>query len=160
MLKLADKLLKVVAEDGYGTALSPKQYDWGSNLSVANHGLHLYDAWKLTGDSKYLNAASEQIHYLLGRNPMGLCYVSGCGTDAIKHPHHRPSGFVGKAMPGMLSGGPCNWLADETIRSLFTKDTAPAPAKCLIDMTGSYSTNEVTIYWNSAFVQLLASVTA
>ena len=160
MLKLADKLLKVVAEDGYGTALSPKQFDWGSNLSVANHGLHLYDAWKLTGDSKYLNAASEQIHYLLGRNPMGLCYVSGCGTDAIKHPHHRPSGFVGKAMPGMLSGGPCNWLADETIRSLFTKDTAPAPAKCLIDMTGSYSTNEVTIYWNSAFVQLLASVTA
>ena len=89
---------------------------------------------------------------------MGLCYLTGCGTDAIKHPHHRPSCFVGKAMPGMLSGGPCNWLADETAKEIFDKDIAPA--KALADMTGSYSTNEVTIYWNSAFIQLLASVTA
>lgn len=87
---------------------------------------------------------------------MGLCYLTGCGTDAIKHPHHRPSGFLGKAMPGMLSGGPCNWLADETVKQIFTKETAPA--RSLADMTGSYSTNEVTIYWNSAFVQLLLSV--
>ena len=63
-------------------------------------------------------------------------------------------------MPGMLSGGPCSWIADETIKSMFTNKTAPAPARCLVDMTGSYSTNEVTIYWNSAFLQLLASVTA
>lgn len=159
MIATADKLLQTSEADGYGTALTKKQYDWGSNLTVANNGLQLYDAWKLTGEQKYLDAAAAQLHYLLGRNAMGLCYVTGCGTDAIKHPHHRPSGFKGKAMPGMLSGGPCDWLADETIRSLFTKETAPAPAKCLIDMTGSYSTNEVTIYWNSALIQLLASVT-
>ena len=88
---------------------------------------------------------------------MGLCYVTGCGTDAVKHPHHRPSGFLGMAMPGMLSGGPCDWLADETVKGILTKDTPPA--KCLCDMTGSYSTNEVTVYWNSALIQLLASVT-
>lgn len=160
MVSLADKLLKTAEADGYGTALTAKQYVWGSNLSAANNGLHLYDAWTLTGDRKYLDAAAAQLHYLLGRNCLGLCFVTGCGTDAVKHPHHRPSGFQGKAMPGMLSGGPCNWIADETIRSLFTKETAPAPARCLVDMTGSYSTNEVTIYWNSAFLQLLASVTA
>ena len=56
----------------------------------------------------------------------------------------------------MLSGGPCNWLVDETVKEIFAKDTPPA--KSLADMTGSYSTNEVTIYWNSAFVQLLACV--
>ena len=61
------------------------------------------------------------------------------------------------AMPGMLSGGPCDWLADETVKCILTKDTPPA--KCLCDMTGSYSTNEVTVYWNSALIQLLASVT-
>ena len=126
-------------------------------MSVANNGLHIYDAWALTGDKRYLDAASEQLHYLLGRNPMGLCYVTGCGTDAVKHPHHRPSGFLGMAMPGMLSGGPCDWLADETVKGILTKDTPPA--KCLCDMTGSYSTNEVTVYWNSALIQLLASVT-
>lgn len=157
MLDRADTLLKTVNSDGYGTALTEKEYVWGSNLSAANNGLHLYDAWQLTGDRRYLDAAAEQLHYLLGRNPMGLCYITGCGTDAVKHPHHRPSGFLGKAMPGMLSGGPCDWLADETVKGIFTTDTAPA--KCLCDMTGSYSTNEVAIYWNSAFVQLLASVT-
>lgn len=158
MLSRADTLLKVVSADGYGTSLTEKEYVWGSNMNLANNGLHLFDAWKLTGDRKYLDAASEQLHCLLGRNPMGLCYVTGCGSDAIRHPHHRPSGFQGKAMPGMLSGGPCSWLADETVKGVFT--TPVPPAKCLCDMTGSYSTNEVTIYWNSAFLQLLASVTA
>ncbi len=156
MIELADKRRKIAEEDGYGTALSAKEYTWGSNLDAANNGLQLYDAYVLTKDKSYLAAAAEQIHYLLGRNPMGLCYLTGCGTDAIKHPHHRPSGFLGKAMPGMLSGGPCDWLADETVKQLFTDKTAPA--KSLADMTGSYSTNEVTIYWNSAFVALLAMV--
>ena len=88
---------------------------------------------------------------------MGISYVSDCGTDSIKHPHHRPSGFLGKAMPGMVSGGPCSWLADAVAKGLLSKDVPPA--KCFCDMTGSYSTNEVTIYWNSAFLQLLASIT-
>lgn len=157
MIDLADERCKIVNEDGYGTALLKSEYTWGSNLDTANNGLHLCDAYLLTGDEKYRNAAREQIHYLLGRNPMGLCYLTGCGTDAIKHPHHRPSGFLGKAMPGMLSGGPCDWLADETVKQIFTKETPPA--KSLADMTGSYSTNEVTIYWNSAFIQLLCEAT-
>lgn len=156
MIELAENRLAVVEQDGYGTALAKDEYTWGSNLDTANNGLHLYDAYKLTGEKKYLTAAGEQIHYLLGRNPMGLCYLTGCGTDAVKRPHHRPSGFLGKAMLGMLSGGPCSWLADETVKQILTEETAPA--KALVDMTGSYSTNEVTIYWNSAFVQLLASV--
>ena len=156
ILKRADALLKTVNADGYGTALTEKEYIWGSNLSVANNGLHLYDAWALTGRHEYLDAAAEQLHYLLGRNPMGLSYVTGCGTDAIKHPHHRPSGFQGKAMPGMLSGGPCDWMADAAAKGVLAPGTAPA--KCLVDMTDSYSTNEVTIYWNSALLQLMASV--
>lgn len=156
MAELGEKKSEIAGKDGYGTALSAKEYSWGSNLDAANNGLHLCDAWRLTGEEKYRKAAEQQLHYLLGRNPMGLCYLTGCGTDAIKHPHHRPSGFLGKAMPGMLSGGPCDWLADEVTKQIFTKETAPA--KCLADMTGSYSTNEVTVYWNSAFVQLLCEV--
>lgn len=159
MLTLADKLLRIAQSDGYGVSLTEKQYVWGSNLAVANNGLHLYDAYQLTGESKYLDAAAAQLHYLLGRNSLGLCFVTGCGTNAVKHPHHRPSGFLGKALPGMLSGGPCSWIGDETMKDLFADKPAPAPAKCFADMMGSYSTNEVTIYWNSAFLQLLASIT-
>lgn len=156
MLSLADSLLEQTLADGYGTSLTEKGYIWGSNLYAACNGIHLYDAYKLTGDKKYLNAAAGQLHYLLGRNPMGLSYLTGCGTDAIKHPHHRPSGFQGRAMDGMLSGGPCSARLDEIAKQILTEKTPPA--KAIVDMTGSYSTNEVTIYWNSAFVQLLAEV--
>lgn len=157
MIAVADELLKAVEIDGYDTALLPDGYIWGSNLSVCNFGIQLYDAYVLTGEQKYLDAANAQVHYILGRNPMAISYITGCGARAMRHPHHRPSGFLGEAVPGMVSGGPCTWLADPAAAGLLTKDTAPA--KCFVDMTGSYSTNEITIYWNSAFVQLLASVT-
>lgn len=156
MIKTAKERLAVVNKDGYGTSLKKTEYIWGCNMDTANHGLSLYDGYKLTGEKKYLDAAMEQIHYLLGRNPMGLCYLTGCGTNPIKHPHHRPSAFLGKAMPGMLSGGPCDWMADEVVKGML--DPKTPPAKMIVDMTGSYSTNEVTIYWNSAFLALLASV--
>ena len=157
MLRLADSLSETVLSDGYGTSLSPDGYIWGSNFYAANNGIHLYDAYLLTGDEKYRNAAASQLHYLLGRNPMGVCYLTGCGTDPIRRPHHRPSGFVGRAMEGMLSGGPCSGRLDDVARQILPEGIAPA--KALVDMTGSYSTNEVTIYWNSAFVQLLAEMT-
>ncbi len=156
MIELADKLLDNALSDGYGTSLTADGYIWGSNLYAANNGIHLYDAYTLTGDTRYRNAAAQQLHYLLGRNSMGLCYLTGCGTNAIKHPHHRPSGFNGRAMEGMLSGGPCSARLDEVAKQLLTENTAPA--KAIVDMTGSYSTNEVTVYWNSAFIQLLAEI--
>lgn len=156
MLKRAKERLAVVNKDGYGTALKKTEYIWGCNMDAANNGLHLYDGYQLTGDRQYLDAAMEQIHYLLGRNPMGLCYMTGCGTNPIKYPHHRQSVFLGKAMPGMLSGGPCDWMADDVVKGLI--DPKTPPAKMIVDMTRSYSTNEVTIYWNSAFLVLLASV--
>lgn len=154
MLRLADSLLENVLSDGYGVSLSPDGYIWGSNLYAANNGLHLHDAYLLTRQERYQNAAASHLHYLLGRNPMGLCYLTGCGTDPVKRPHHRPSGFVGRAMEGMLSGGPCSARLDDLAKQLLPQDVAPA--KAFVDMTGSYSTNEVTVYWNSAFVQLLS----
>ncbi len=156
MCQLADKRMQASSLDGFHTALFADEYTWGSNLCVALNGIHLYDAYFLTGEEKYFDAACQQLHYLLGRNPMGLCYVTGCGTQAILRPHHRPSIFLGRAMPGMLSGGPCSWLADEVVQGIFTQNTPPA--KAIADMTESYSTNEVTIYWNSGILLLLAFI--
>ncbi len=155
IIELADTLKATANEDGYQAALKDNEYIWGSNLSVCCNGIHMYDAYKITGDVSYLDAAREQLHYILGRNPMGLSYVTGCGTDAVLRPHHRPSGFVGMPMPGMLSGGPCDWNADIIVQNVLKDE---APAKCFVDMTGSYSTNEVTIYWNSAMILMIADI--
>lgn len=153
VISQGEDLLTLSGLDGYNTALSAKEYDWGSNFMVCNRGRQLMDAYDLTKRSEFKDAAMEQIHYLLGKNPMGICYLTGCGTQSVLRPHHRPSICLGKTMEGMLSGGPCSWLADDLAKGLLKGN---APARCFIDMMGSYSTNEVTIYWNSSFVWLLA----
>ncbi len=56
-------------------------------------------------------------------------------------------------MSGMLVGGVNSDLADSTAQK-YLSDT-PA-AKCYIDHSGSYSTNEITIYWNSPLIYLLS----
>ncbi len=142
---------KNAAETGYETAYAT--YTWGSNMSIANAGIVLSVAYRLTGDEACLADAQKQLHYLLGRNPNGICYVTGHGTASPQNPHHRPSIFVGQAMPGMLVGGVNSDLADPAAQKYLAD---AAPAKCYVDQSGSYSTNEITIYWNSPLVYLLS----
>ncbi len=142
---------KNIAATGYETAYTT--YVWGSNMSIANAGIILAFGDKLIGDEEYLVAAEKQLHYLLGRNPNGVCYVTGYGTVSPQNPHHRPSIAKETAMPGMLVGGVNSDLADPAAQK-YLADT-PA-AKCYIDDAGSYSTNEITIYWNSPLIYLLS----
>lgn len=142
---------KNIAATGYETAYST--YTWGSNMTIANAGIVLSLAYELTGDEAYITAAGKQLHYLLGRNPNGICYVTGYGTVSPQNPHHRPSLAKGQAMEGMLVGGVNSDLADSTAEKYLSD---MPPAKCYIDHSGSYSTNEITIYWNSPLIYLLS----
>ena len=56
-------------------------------------------------------------------------------------------------MKGMIVGGP-----DSNLEDPYAKATMQgvAPAKCYVDNVQSYSCNEVTIYWNSPLVYVLA----
>ena len=143
--------MRKAEETGYNTAIS--RYTWGSNMSIANAGIVLGLAYKLTGEESYLETAKLQLHYLLGRNPNGMCYVTDSGTVSPENPHHRISSVIGKAMPGMLVGGVNSDLSDD-IAERYLADTPPA--KCYIDHSGSYTTNEITIYWNSPFIYLIS----
>ncbi len=140
-----------IAETGYETAYAT--YSWGSNMSIANAGIVLSMAYRLTGEEEHRINAEKQLHYLLGRNPNGMCYVTGYGTVSPQNPHHRPSIALKQAMPGMLVGGVNSDLTDSAAQK-YLADTPPA--KCYIDSDGSYSTNEITIYWNSPLIYLLS----
>jgi endoglucanase len=132
-----------------------EQLHWGSNMEVANHGMVLCLAHRLTGEERFLLAAQKQLHYLLGVNPVSYCYVSGFGAQPMSHPHHRPSVAQGIAQPGMLSGGPCSGLADACAKERLEGQPA---GKCFVDDHASYSTNEICIYWNSPLVALTAAL--
>lgn len=141
---------KITDSSTYGVAIT--SFHWGSNMAVSNAGVILGLAYELTGDEKFLTAAEANLHYLLGNNPVGTCFVTGHGTVSPQNPHHRPSMAVKQAMPGMLVGGTNSRLEDPTAKSRL-KDT---PAwKCYLDHKESYSTNEITIYWNSPLIYLL-----
>ena len=146
-----EKVLERVKNASFGTSL--EKVFWGSNGAVCDNAHLLLLAYDLTGNKEYFEAAKKQLDYILGCNPMNVCYVTGFGTNTVQNPHHRPSGAVGSTMPGMLSGGPSEWLADEIAKN---KLQGKPPLQCFIDVQGSYSTNEVAIYWNSPLVYLVA----
>lgn len=146
----ADNFVKSVSNNPYGVSVT--KFNWGSNMTIANSGVVLGLAYQITGDEKYLNAAESQINYLLGCNPLGECFVTGYGTVSPQNPHHRPSMAKGQAMKGMLVGGVNSNLEDSAAKAYL----ADAPsAKCYVDNSESYSTNEITIYWNSPLTYLL-----
>lgn len=128
---------------------------WGSNGAICDLAHIMLMAYDLTGREAFRTAAKAQIDYILGCNPVNYCYVTGEGTKSPVHPHHRPSGASGRVYPGMLSGGPCAGLMDAYAKEHLT---GLPPLKCYADAEPSYSTNEVAIYWNSAFVYVLARV--
>lgn len=158
--KDADSNIKYAGKNIFGTAINT--YYWGCNMGIANSGVVLAESAKLFEGTEetdvqydYAISAAEQLNYLLGKNALGTSFVTGFGTIAPKHPHHRPSVAMKKAVPGMVSGGVNPNLEDPAAEGLL----AEAPeAKCWIDNDQSYSTNEVTIYWNSPLIYLLAEI--
>lgn len=147
--------LSTISSNGYNAVT--KTYNWGSNMGIGCQGTLLAIAYDLTGDSSYLDAANEQVDYLLGVNGVGECFVTGYGTKSPQNPHHRPSMAKGTAMTGMLVGGVNSSLEDSAAKA-YCADSAAS--KCYVDNSESYSTNEITIYWNSPLISLLAYTTA
>ena len=151
--KGADKLVDNYAGSGFGSTTGGS-YVWGSNMVVADNGILLLMASKVLGDDSYVDYAADQLNYILGRNAVSYCYVTGYGSQTPENPHHRPSEALGKAMPGMLVGGADGNLEDPYAKAVLAKIPKE---RCYVDNAQSYSCNEVTIYWNSPLVYLLAN---
>lgn len=153
--KQADDYVARSERDGFGISLLPDGYVWGSNMNVMNNAMHLITAAKLFSDDRYARVALNHWHYLLGRNVLGYSYVSGFGSKPVMNLHHRPSvadGIV-DPVPGTVSGGPNAGIQDPRAAEALQ---GKAPAACFIDHIDSYSTNEMTIYWNSPAVFVAA----
>ena len=152
IVQQSSELLSKAKSDPLGIA-NGSDYWWGSNMAVAHNATMLVDAYKLTNDSSYITYAKEHINYCFGKNGMNISYVTGFGSATPKNIHHRPSWVANRAITGALVGGPNDDLEDDVVRQRCAN---AAPAKCYVDDTGSYSTNEVDIYWNSSLITAMA----
>jgi endoglucanase len=139
----------------YRVSLVPKDYVWGSNGVVGNYALQLLVTNVLAPDPALVEAARDNLHYLLGRNTFSLSWVTQVGTNPYRHPHHRPSGAGrnSEPWPGLLSGGPNAARQDDTLKAL---PDLP-PARIYRDEQASYASNEIAINWQAMLVFLLAA---
>ncbi|MCS7042038.1 MAG: glycoside hydrolase family 9 protein [Bryobacteraceae bacterium] len=153
----ADELASRTEKSGHRMSLLGKDYIWGSNSVAANYGMQLLVAHRLRPDARYLEAALGNLHYLLGRNPLSISYVTRVGANPVRRPHHRPSGADRneEPWPGLLAGGPNARRQDPAMKKL---PEGTPPAKMFLDEQESYATNEVAINWNAPLVFLLAGV--
>lgn len=161
VLATADTYVNLSRTEGYGlpfTTNDKGEFPWGSNSSVLNNGIVLGVAYDLSGNNKYLQAISQGMDYLLGRNAMDQSYLTGYGERPLMNPHHRFWAFQTNnsfplAPPGAVSGGLNTGLEDPIAAARLQ---GCAAQKCFVDNIDSWSTNEITINWNAP----LAWVTA
>lgn len=170
LYKKADELVELTNQSGYSVAMKGDDFVWGSNMVVTNRGIVLALAAFIcdkNSDSEnntrydkctYENCAKAQMDYLLGRNALSVSYVTGYGEHAFKNPHNRVTACdnIDDPMPGWVSGGPFKTPCDPDAMAIIPKGTKPM--KCYADVVGSYSTNEITIYWNTSAILLACAI--
>jgi len=156
VLDAVNRTVARTRQNPYRQSLASEDYVWGSNGVAADYGMALLVANALHPDPRYMEAARDNLHYLLGRNSFSLSWVSQVGEHPYRHPHHRPSGSDqnSEPWPGLLAGGPNRHRQDAVLKAL----PELPPAKIYADEQDSYSSNEVAINWNASLVFLLAGV--
>lgn len=154
-LRAARRVAERTRASAYHVSMATGDYVWGSNGVAANYGMQLLIANQFQPDPAFVEAAADNLHYLLGRNTFSLSWVTQVGAHPYRHPHHRPSEADQNAepWPGLLSGGPDANRQDKVTRALPTMP----PAQVYRDDRDSYSSNEVAINWQAMLVFLLAS---
>ena len=142
-------------------AMRDADFRWGSNSDVLNQAMLLLQGYRLDPKRERLDAAQSHLDYVLGRNPLGVSFVTGHGVRTPAHIHHRPSQADGikEPVPGWLSGGPNPGQSD-------LKDcegqryASKLPALSWMDHDCSYASNEVAINWNAPLVYVSAAIQA
>ena len=144
--KRADQALAKANRSGY--RLANNRFIWGSNKIAAEEAITLFYAHQASPQIAYQTAAADQLDYLLGRNPFNQTFVTGLGTNPVRHANHLFARAKKLYIPGLLVGGP-NTLAQDKI----------APAKLgirsYIDDERSYATNEYAIDYNASLITLM-----
>ena len=156
----SDRLVSNSKKNGFNLCMEAKDFIWGSNMELLKYLMILTVTDKLiVPDKKYKDTILSGIDYLLGCNSMDVSYVTGNGEKAFKNPHLRPTAVddIEQPWPGLVSGGPNVGLQDE--RAQEVPKNSP-PMKCYYDHIDCYSLNEITIYWNSPLVFVMAGILA
>ena len=162
IVALADQYVANQQSTDFGQAFAPiSGYDWGSNSAVLNNQVVIATAFDLTGNGDYAARVIESMDYLLGRNAMNNSYITGYGSVYSQNQHsrwfaHQLDAALPSPPKGTISGGPNSAFSDPL--AIQTFNAGCAPQQCYLDDIQSYSTNEMTVNWNSALAWVASFV--
>jgi endoglucanase len=107
LLAAADLMVsRVRHEDGYRCASTLDDYYWAHNSNLMEKTHILAVAARLSPETNaYLEAARDQWHWVLGRNPNGYSMVTRVGKGPPRL-YHMEWGNAEPPPPGFLLGGP------------------------------------------------------
>jgi endoglucanase len=88
ILRQANELLPKCQGHGFATISTGA---WGAATGVGRYGDFLIHAWRLTGETKYRDAAVRLADWALGANPPGWCFTTGLGHRPPENPLHLDS---------------------------------------------------------------------
>lgn len=149
---IADQILQLQKKDAY--AISIRKFIWGSNGEIANHALTLAVAYSWTKRQEYLDGAYELLHFIYGRNPVDVSFVTGSAWSAPMFPHHRisHSDEIEEPVPGLVVGG-----INSDRQDLHRMPHYPGklPGFSYTDERCSFASNETAINWNAPLTALL-----
>ncbi|MEO7957098.1 MAG: glycoside hydrolase family 9 protein, partial [Fibrobacteria bacterium] len=125
--------------------------DWGNAGKAANAGFSAALAFMVSGDSKYLDFARSQAHWVAGLAPFTQSYIVGFGNGSTA-PHHRNdvARLNGVRLKGGVVSGPrpsTPWDAAKPLSSTWSYNGSDA---------NNWQNNEVTIDYNAGMVGLVA----
>ena len=150
---------KMFQYNNWGLAYPNWGYWWGSNRNVALSTMSLLLGSIITDGE---DAVPQQVRdsmqnafdYLLGVNPISFSYVSGYGENSVSNIFSAIYSKDAKLEPYRCPNG------------YFTEGTNPSNnrslskfnGKCYMDSDAEWTTNENTIYGNSAMIFLTAAI--
>jgi hypothetical protein len=108
LLSSADWYLRKAAEHPFNAPIHQHEpyTGWGSFAQSSRAVLPLLQAWKISGDDKYIEHASEMSNPQLGANPQSICYITGTGSNSPRYPLSKLSQSSGQGLP--MTGIPVN----------------------------------------------------
>jgi len=152
----ADAVVAVARAKAYNTPMiEGVVFSWGSNgHCIAKSGAHLLMVNRFAPDEAYVETARDTLHWLLGRNAVTQCMVTGYGTPPLGPIYHSMFGPLGPGLampPGYLPGGP-------------THSNCPGisvyPAKAWRADYTSWQLTEPSLTYQGSFTYLVGSLAA
>jgi endoglucanase len=145
----ADGMTTTVSSPANPWATSISSFHWASNKTSLDNAVLLLIANAVSPKAGYVEAALDQLHFVLGRNALAKSFVTGYGASSVKNPHNRTMFALGRLVPGVLVGGPNSDGQDGV--------TPPSEGqRSYIDQLQAYASNENSIEYNAPLVVVTA----